>query len=1247
MGKSNKSTTFHGKKAKKAREKDRTRQANRDAQANNNSTKQNAPAESSSGPKAVTCEDASSDSEDDMLAGGGGSSSQQAIPIPPIPNDDGEPGPSRAREQQRDVSKKFINQVSPLDKLIITTIEEMKQAPREQRAAAMTPPVTAHPPQGYVPDPKLEASIMAKIYKQMDRGMYPTGPLLEVFKKMGGVIPAGVSHVPQPQPAQSQGQNNSSQNPIDRPPTPFVGSGIGPGAAQRQHQHGNGNGNVYQGSASAADIPLDSMFAPVNGALQLPGDSSPFVGVKLDSNGQLDPAVAAQFSESTALAINEAIAAATASAATNTATGNSPPIGNTLHQQTRHNSQQQHPAHPSSSQTTSSTSRDTRGYERAIAAANEARLAHHNTFQPSVPHVPPKDKDTINRDFLAALASSQICAEAAEAAEAAANPYDPYVLTRPRTPPIPIVTGPAVGREPDTPPPPSEQNVLEAIMAKMKGKGKQTTAPASQDMASSQAESSRAAAERAPTTRRGAPQRRAAIRSQETTRKMATKSELRKLAQINAENAIAGSSKAGGSSKAENTSAGTDQTENNDAEHEHAGTVTADITSPGNATVGRATAAGKSKTANNKATDITAADKTPGNATAGPASAGPTQADKGKGKAIGTDTGNATANPAHVENVDTDVANTTDDNHIVEAGPSGSFTVRQVIDEATGRAYTEVDRGDGNVWRDIPHKDSFFPRPSKRQLKKAAAAAGEPHEPEFVERHTERYNGRVKMNTKQFPDSNVRGAVDDDGDKIKITKSEGKKKVPGKAKVGKDWDGLSDAFEDVTGEDKTYRSWRKIEEGLRKHQKEEVKQVLAKVVELDADTRKQKGKAVATSFDYDDDDATEVDSQLTEDDDNLTVADDTLTMADVRPKKHWDHCEGHGNNKPQYDPVAIWKKNEWLVKIRNNVTPDRKQAQLDLDAFDKEFYNRLYVARAMGMRTENGLFSNSVGGGNFPQVVEPDDPDMPWYWSFPVQGVSMEQTAAAIFTHIMVMCGFKMNQPQAKPTAAAGTSFTGGGAAGSSQSFNFRVPHKYPDLGQSSRNAMPLGLDGACDFDSPMFTQPVKTKDWFSQGSSQKTDSKIDNHVSKVSRNATDPDVKGKGVFRGESGNTTSKIGDDSMSNNTRSGPTKVSAGNSKDTDFTPRLRPRMVPGSEAALRQAAEMQERKDKFQNQPMLALLRSHMDSTWELASGLPEFARGTDLEVVYNMWYGDKPRPEEEEDDDAGPSGTAGDDSSDDA
>lgn len=452
-------------------------------------------------------------------------------------------------------------------------------------------------------------------------------------------------------------------------------------------------------------------------------------------------------------------------------TGTFAPPGQTLH---AHRQSQQQPSQPTSSY-------PNEDFSRAIAAANAVRTAQYHPS--SIPHVPTKHEDTSKLDILAAVALGQ---------------FDPAnLLHHPTASSSATVSGFMPGNNAIPP----SSNTAQSTKDK-KGKKKQNTVDASSDTMVFPIPPL------PPPTRRRAPQRRAALKSQELSRKMATKSELRKLVQKNAEK-----------------NAAKDAEKNDD-----------------------------------------------------------------------------NADAADNDNNTIDEASST-----AEAGSSSSnIDNPKPIDPATGQPYAQIDMGD-HVFHDIPHEDSFFPHPKASVLKKAIAVAGDPQEPEFVKRHTERYYKRLELNTFQWPESNVRGATDDEAAADRRVKDNLAMMVHNTGK----WGGLT-------------------EQEAERH-----------ADFFSDDTKKKaldKGKQRATSFKPE---ADEKATCVSDDDENATVIDSDLTVTDRRAAQ-----ASAERNKLLCDAINVWQNNEEIRDYYNNRT--HKKTQHDLRQVNDLFNSRLSFAAKGG-----------------------------------------------------------------------------------------------------------------------------------------------------------------------------------------------------------------------------------------------------------------------------------------------------------
>lgn len=660
----------------------------------------------------------------------------------------------------------------------------------------------------------------------------------------------------------------------------------------------------------------------------------------------------------------------------------------------------------------------------AIAAANAARLSA-ASFHPPIPHTPQKHEDTTKLDLLATVALGNI-------------PYFPPDSPSRATVPAPVRINSAFASSLTT----AQSPIDTTNDGENKNNNHNNKEP--QDAASAtMAPPPLASAGNQAPTRRRAPQRRAALKSQELSRKMTTKSEIRKLLKTNAENADAAN--------------------------------------------------------NNAAT---------------------------------------------------------------EAG--GSSPKTPAVDPATGKPYAEVDMGD-HVFRDVPHKDSFFPRPKVRQLKKATAITGNPHDPESVKRHTERYEKRLESNTSELPDSDVRGAEEKN-----------------KEKSGEEEEDLIDRFivTKMAEMARGFQEWRALsDEAARRNAelfvKYEKRQEIKKGKERAVTVESEDGVNVS-----DDENATITDSQLTTTDSDLTVSDDGARASAER-------------SKLLNDAISVWQNNP---EIRDHYHKlDREQTQRDLCKVSHQFNSRLFHAADRGNAPTPPPEAHTSNSG------EPGSSSISsGFAALSISPTSFKQP-------ISVRMAMKAGQNPLPPTPE--TSFTGERSAALHR-FEFCMPYAVPHEKKPTAN-MGLGLDGTGDI--PLHTEPEKTA-CFHDGSSrgatyEEVDFEIDNPVPPLPRGKVNADKNKKkvpGARRQDPNapvNMTSQLGDDPFYYDPRFDLTEIYPG---ILDRRYRHKRHVMPGNAASRARAAadnkreQEKEQKRKEQedairndirnNNPVEALLRS---------------------------------------------------------
>lgn len=682
-------------------------------------------------------------------------------------------------------------------------------------------------------------------------------------------------------------------------------------------------------------------------------------------------------------------------------------------------------------------------FSRAIAAANAARLAA-TSFHPPIPHIPQKHEDITKLDLLATVALG--------------NPPDsPSSAAVPRH----VRSNTAFASSSTT----AAQSPIDTTNAgEDKNNSDDDEEPQDADSATMAPPPLASAGNQAPTRRRRAPQRRAALKSQELSRKMTTKSEIRKLLKKNAENTNAADS-------------------NN----------------------------------NNK-------------------------------------------------------------NTATEAGGSGPNSPKiPAVDPATGKPYAEVDMGD-HVFRDIPHKDSFFPRPKVRQLKKAIAIIGDPHEPESVKRHTERYEKRLESNTSELPDSDVRGAEEKN-----------------KEKSGEEEEDPVDRFivtkmaELVRG----FQEWRALSDEAARCNDE-------LIAEYEERQKNKKGKErerviIFESEDEanvsDDENATIADSQLTNTDSDLTVSDD-----DARASVKRDRLIN--------DAIAVWQNN---TEIRDHYHKlDREQTQRDLSKVSHHFNSQLFHAadrRNAPTPPPEAHTSNTGVDANSDSSGEPGPSAL-------FSGFARLRISPKSFKqpHRIKMAK-KAGQNPLPPTPE--TSFTGERTAALHR-FDFAMPFSTP-FEKKLAASIDLGLDGTDE--TPLHTKPKKTTishDGSSRGATyEEIDFEIDNPVPPLPRGEANADKSNKkkkvpGARRQDPDapvNMTSQLGDDPFYYDPRFDPTEIYPGILNHSYLHTH---HVVPGNAASrARAAADKKQEQEKGQkrkeqeeairnelcnNNPVEALLRS---------------------------------------------------------
>lgn len=532
------------------------------------------------------------------------------------------------------------------------------------------------------------------------------------------------------------------------------------------------------------------------------------------------------------------------------------------------------------------------------------------------------------------------------------------------------------------------------------------------------------------------------------------------------------------------------------------------------------------------------------------------------------------------------------------------------IDPATGQPYTGIDMGD-HVFRDIPHKDSSFPHPKARELKKAiAAGAGDPHDPEFVKRHTERYQKRLESNTSQWPDSNLRAAEDTEAHRDRTMKN----KMAQMIRDFKDMETLEEKAEK-----------RKAKRLAKKKEKE----------------GKGKGKHRASSS------PSSSSGSVTEDDEAATIVDSMLTITDSNMTVPDERARANAErNRLVREAILVWQSNE---EIRNHYNKlDREQSDRNLRKVNEQFNSRL--RRAVDGGSVSGNAASTTPPPKAPQsqssstvgITRRNKSSKPSAAAASSSGAqtqgqgqdrfsSHQQAMETIFTRLVSAVATAQKQKdQAFPTPE--TSFNIGEGSFSQPHFDFRVPNPCPGAATQKEDELPkgdggMGLDGASDVLPKNTTEkkPFDDHDLFNlalhhqqpDGNNdvagkkivyEEVDFEIDNPVPPLqpaaTRNPTNSNSSAGPV------NMTSKIGDEPFSYDPRFDPTEVYPGILKQRY---RHHRRLVQGGaearkkiEAAKKREEEDEERKrrereEEIRNDPLEALLREYMGDAYVGPSG----------------------------------------------
>lgn len=514
---------------------------------------------------------------------------------------------------------------------------------------------------------------------------------------------------------------------------------------------------------------------------------------------------------------------------------------------------------------------------------------------------------------------------------------------------------------------------------------------------------------------------------------------------------------------------------------------------------------------------------------------------------------------------------------------------------------------------DVPAKEEEegkFERPKTRQLKKAAAAAGDPHEPAFVARHTERYEKRLAANTAAHPASDERGAA--------------------AAQRAKD-----------AQEQKKIAAWTdKQEQGYREIQGRFAR-VFAQVDRVRAAKDKAKEERAAVEAHEDDDDATISDSQRTTTDSDATVSDH-------------DAQDQASRDKLMHDAIAVWQGNSEIREHYHKL--DREHTERALRNAEKHF--PAITSRRGGQAptppletaSSSGASVGSSGGAAATRLSSKafaehiysltrstfeeaarlvGDPPLPEASSGVGEGGS--SAPRPFLSHARPAAAVAANTP---PHGGRGANNLGLGLLGSDmllrtksvyEEFGFEIPNPVPPMEQQrgavasaadndkNKNKkkqdptaphaggaahMGSGLDGSSDDMPPLLpTKPVY----------EEVDFEIDNPVPPMGqqqqRGAADD--KNKKKQDAAPVNRTSKLGDVPFSYDPRFDPTEIYPGiprGRRDPLMRHMLLARLVLGDDASRARAVADQQREEEEaaaarqrqeeENNPLEALLRAYM-------------------------------------------------------
>lgn len=888
--------------------------------------------------------------------------------------------------------------------------------------------------------------------------------------------PVATFRCPPPRRAQQQQQPQPATKRQD-------GGGPGPTSTDNSNNNNNNNKSTAAGLA-AKNLPPPALFPPTGKTLQQLREATPH---------RHHPPPAATSSSAPACTLVPAQSVA-----------NIPPTG--IY------------SHPCSQQSTTfsspaSSSLDRAGLERfsrAVAAAHNARLAAAAApaafYPPTIPHAPTAKEDTTKLDILAAVALRDL--------DLPSYFLPPGVVSTPssssRSAPVSVGPAPApINTAFFTPRPLSPTAALQepsALPADDDGNNNGNKDNQNKNNEPQEGDDDPAASDPAamapqpklPPVRRRAPQRRAALKSQETSRQIMTKSEIRNLLKKNAD---AANNAAGGNNNGKNAATETARGSTT--------TTAADTTTPAAAAV------------------------------------------------------------------------------------------------------------------DVPAKEEEegkFERPKTRQLKKAAAAAGDPHEPAFVARHTERYEKRLAANTTAHPASDERGAA--------------------AAQRAKD---AAEVEKAAARTDKHEQEYREIQGRFAR--------VFAQVDRVRAAKDKAKEERAAAAAGESDDDATISDSQRTTTDSDATVSDH-------------DAQDQASRDKLMHDAIAVWQGNPEIREHYHKL--DREHTECALRNSEKHF--PAVTSRRGGQAPtpppEASSSSASIGssGGaaatklsskafaehiysltrsTFEEaarlVGEPPLPEA----SFGV-GEGGSSAPRPFLSHARPATAVAANTP---PHGGRGANNLGFGLLSSDmplrtksvyEDFGFEIPNPVPpmeqqrgavtsaagnDKNKNKKKQDPTaphgggaankgsGLDGSSDDMPPLLpTKPVY----------EEVDFEIDDPVPPMEQQQQQrgaADDKNKKKQDAAPVNRTSKLGEVPFSYDPRFDPTEVYPGilrGRRDPILRHMLLARLVPGDDASRARAAADQQREEEEaaarqrqeETNPLEALLRAYMiERAAPAASGGP--------------------------------------------